>query len=254
MPNITATINESVNSIIATVDELPAGPPGLPGDPGPPGADGSSAYEVAVANGFVGTESEWLASLVGPAGPSGPNVDWQTILDVGSTLNKNNTINLAGFTLIFGGGNIEIGNVSAGTWQGDIIDALHGGAGNVNGILKANGFGTVSAATPGTDYVTAASTNTFTNKSGNISQWTNDAAYLTYYTETDPVWIADKPNYLTSALAASTYQTALSGTGVVYFTGTTPSYLSTTGSGDVALATTPTFVTSITINSTGNKW
>ena len=38
---------------------------------GAPGDDGLSAYEVAVANGFVGTESEWLASLVGPPGPTG---------------------------------------------------------------------------------------------------------------------------------------------------------------------------------------
>jgi hypothetical protein len=29
---------------------------------------GDSAYEVAVAEGFVGTEEEWLESLVGPAG------------------------------------------------------------------------------------------------------------------------------------------------------------------------------------------
>ena len=36
------------------------------------GANGASAYEVAVANGFVGTEAEWLASLEGPTGPQGP--------------------------------------------------------------------------------------------------------------------------------------------------------------------------------------
>lgn len=36
------------------------------------GADGKSAYEVAVDEGFVGTESEWLASLVGAQGPQGP--------------------------------------------------------------------------------------------------------------------------------------------------------------------------------------
>lgn len=36
------------------------------------GTDGRSAYEVAVANGFVGTEAAWLASLVGPAGGTGP--------------------------------------------------------------------------------------------------------------------------------------------------------------------------------------
>src|SRR5690606_8336993 len=35
------------------------------------GGDGASAYEVAVANGFVGTEVEWLASLEGPEGPQG---------------------------------------------------------------------------------------------------------------------------------------------------------------------------------------
>lgn len=44
---------------------------GVPGSPGAPGADGASAYQVAVANGFVGTESQWLASLVGPQGPAG---------------------------------------------------------------------------------------------------------------------------------------------------------------------------------------
>lgn len=30
---------------------------------GPPGAAGESAYEIAVRNGFVGSEAEWLASL-----------------------------------------------------------------------------------------------------------------------------------------------------------------------------------------------
>ena len=35
------------------------------------GSVGASAYEVAVANGFVGPESAWLESLVGPQGPAG---------------------------------------------------------------------------------------------------------------------------------------------------------------------------------------
>ena len=39
------------------------------------GVPGDSAYEVAVANGFVGTESEWLESLVGPTGPQGVKGD-----------------------------------------------------------------------------------------------------------------------------------------------------------------------------------
>lgn len=33
--------------------------------------DGASAYEVAVANGFEGTEAEWLESLIGPQGATG---------------------------------------------------------------------------------------------------------------------------------------------------------------------------------------
>ena len=33
---------------------------------------GLSAYQIAVKNGFVGTEQEWLDSLVGPQGPAGP--------------------------------------------------------------------------------------------------------------------------------------------------------------------------------------
>ena len=45
--------------------------PGPQGEPGVDGQDGASAYEVAVADGFVGTESEWLDSLVGPAGEPG---------------------------------------------------------------------------------------------------------------------------------------------------------------------------------------
>lgn len=58
------------------VDGAPGTPgadglPGADGAPGPAGADGASAYEVAVANGFVGTEADWLASLVGPAGADG---------------------------------------------------------------------------------------------------------------------------------------------------------------------------------------
>ncbi|QBZ72050.1 tailspike protein [Streptomyces phage Kradal] len=50
----------------------PQGPPGPPdGPPGPPGPEGASAYEVAVEQGFSGTEDEWLASLQGEQGEPG---------------------------------------------------------------------------------------------------------------------------------------------------------------------------------------
>jgi hypothetical protein len=41
---------------------------GTKGDPGAPGATGKSAYEIAVANGYTGTELEWLESLKGKDG------------------------------------------------------------------------------------------------------------------------------------------------------------------------------------------
>lgn len=53
-----------------TSDDL-TGPQGIPGINGTNGTNGKSAYQVAVDNGFVGTESQWLASLEGPQGPSG---------------------------------------------------------------------------------------------------------------------------------------------------------------------------------------
>jgi hypothetical protein len=47
------------------------GPKGDKGNKGDTGATGKSAYEVAVDNGFEGSESEWLASLKGSKGDTG---------------------------------------------------------------------------------------------------------------------------------------------------------------------------------------
>lgn len=44
---------------------------GPAGQPGTPGKDGKSAYELAVAGGYQGTEAQWLKSLVGPQGQPG---------------------------------------------------------------------------------------------------------------------------------------------------------------------------------------
>lgn len=48
-----------------------AGADGADGAPGADGADGASAYDIAVAEGFVGDEAAWLASLVGADGADG---------------------------------------------------------------------------------------------------------------------------------------------------------------------------------------
>jgi hypothetical protein len=47
------------------------GPQGEPGANGTDGADGQSAYQLAVALGFVGTEGQWLLSLKGEPGSAG---------------------------------------------------------------------------------------------------------------------------------------------------------------------------------------
>lgn len=55
----TISIRDEVGTTTATVSD------------GEEGSNGKSAYEVAVDEGFVGTEAEWLASLVGPQGAQG---------------------------------------------------------------------------------------------------------------------------------------------------------------------------------------
>jgi hypothetical protein len=64
---------------------------GQQGATGETGADGKSAYELAVDNGFEGTEQEWLASLkgedgvIGLDGQSGGNIDWSASTTVDRT-------------------------------------------------------------------------------------------------------------------------------------------------------------------------
>ena len=49
------------------------------------GIDGKSAYQLAVNNGFVGTEAEWIASLKGETGPIGPVGPQGEIGETGAT-------------------------------------------------------------------------------------------------------------------------------------------------------------------------
>lgn len=92
--SIRADLSDTVTGVSTVVylpgPEGPQGAQGEPGTPGQDGADGASAYEVAVSNGFTGTEVEWLASLEGPQGAQGEpgpagqdytNADAQTYTD-----------------------------------------------------------------------------------------------------------------------------------------------------------------------------
>ena len=76
--------------------------------------------------------------------------------------------------------------INIGTIQNDGTGSTLRDAGdlindNFNEIYTAIGDGT----TLNSDVLTASSTHTLTNKSGNISQWTNDTGYITSVTETN---------------------------------------------------------------------
>src|SRR5690606_27273558 len=74
---IDTTVVHTIPSSPIVLGTIPIGPRGPKGDDGLPGADGIdglpgsdgtpglSAYEVALENGFSGTEQEWLQSLIG---------------------------------------------------------------------------------------------------------------------------------------------------------------------------------------------
>lgn len=64
-------VGSALYDLDARVYSLEQNPGGGQGPAGPAGADGRSAYEVAVDNGFSGTETEWLASLKGEKGDKG---------------------------------------------------------------------------------------------------------------------------------------------------------------------------------------
>ena len=59
------------NGFSGTEAEWLASLHGADGSDGSDGPDGKSAYEIAVEQGFVGSESDWLDSLVGPQGSQG---------------------------------------------------------------------------------------------------------------------------------------------------------------------------------------
>lgn len=63
-------IRDVVDEYIEENKESLKGKDGDPGPKGDPGSNGKSAYEIAVENGFAGTEQDWLESLEGSSGKS----------------------------------------------------------------------------------------------------------------------------------------------------------------------------------------
>lgn len=76
----------------------PAGPAGATGPAGSQGIQGKSAYEVAVDNGYSGSESEWLADLVGESGLTAWNMTDETVYCVYPLDRSETDIIIDGFT------------------------------------------------------------------------------------------------------------------------------------------------------------
>lgn len=72
-------------SIIDTYVALVKMAGGQAGPPGPPGPAGKSAYQVALDNGYEGTQEEWLNTLVGPQGERGPAGVTSALVSVDNT-------------------------------------------------------------------------------------------------------------------------------------------------------------------------
>lgn len=102
--------------------------------------DGSSNITInAVTNNAISFNSSGNGA-VSPSSFDGTNA-------------KTISYNTIGASPLAGSNNITtVGTITNGIWNGSVIDANYGGAGNINGILKANGSGIVSAATAGTDF------------------------------------------------------------------------------------------------------
>lgn len=58
-----STINSYLNNVSSGSQSGGGAASTVPGPEGPPGPPGKSAYDIAVQNGFSGTEQEWLKSL-----------------------------------------------------------------------------------------------------------------------------------------------------------------------------------------------
>lgn len=165
---------------------------------------------------------------------------------------------------------ITLGSITTGTWLGTVIDANHGGAGNINGILKANGLGVVSAASLGVDFENPLTFNTPLSRTSNaISMSAATTSSSGYLTSTDWNLFNSKQSSVVAGLgvtvsggntvsigqsvattASPTFSTiTLSGLNVAgLVTNTAGGVLSTTtttGTGSIVRSISPTLVTPI---------
>jgi hypothetical protein len=123
----------------------------------------SNTSSIATINTTLGTKADIASpAFTGvPTAPTPATNDNSTTLAttayVKSNLSTVSSGTLTGTTLastITGSSLTSVGTITSGTWSGTVIGSNVGGAGAVNGIMKANGSGVVSAAVAGTDFLT----------------------------------------------------------------------------------------------------
>lgn len=119
------------------------------------GEQGESAYEVAVGNGFAGSESDWLDSLQGEQGPSGPAGPEGPVGGGPRSLayddDNRDVLTLAGAT------GTRIANVANGVEATDAVNLQQMQAGDAATLTSAQDYADAGDAT------TLASANTYTD-------------------------------------------------------------------------------------------
>lgn len=113
------------------------GPQGPQGQAGQTGADGRSAYQVAVDDGFVGTQTEWLESLQGADGQDGQDGSGGSEVVAGENIevetndDGSQTVSLADNIELSDQGSVQVG---ATTVNGQGVSIEGGPSMTVNGI------------------------------------------------------------------------------------------------------------------------
>ena len=231
--------------------------------------------------------SQWIQPIVGISTGSGDNnqnafsnfaVAGQTTIAADSTTDTVTLVAGSGMTITTNDATDTITFASSGGGGGGGIAltdlSITTGSANATPSLAYDNTTGVFTYTPPaiSDFITASSAAALTNKTGNISQWTNDSNYLTSYAETDTlnsvtgrgatttndITVGDitADAYINAGSGAPTFTSASSITltapdGVIANGIPTPKF-----GGFLALAATPTFTltgfSSVTQQSSGN--
>lgn len=125
------------------------------------GPAGDSAYQIAVNNGFIGTEAEWLAALDGTDGADGVDgTDGLSIIGAAIDGNGHLLLTLSNSTVLDAG--YVVGQAGV-----DGVDGTDGADGN-DGAAGTDGRGIVSMAIDGSDHLIITYTDSSTEDAGLI--------------------------------------------------------------------------------------